>query len=99
MIARIWHGITPAARADEYLKFLETRALPDYRSVPGNLAAFILRRVEGEVAHFLTLTHWESLEAIRSFAGADIGRAKYYPEDSRFLVDFEPTVQHFEVYS
>jgi len=99
MIARIWHGITPATKADEYLKFLEDRAIPDYRSVPGNLAVFIMRRVEGEVAHFLTLTHWQSFEAIESFAGAKISKAKYYPEDSEFLIEFEPTVQHFEIFT
>lgn len=98
MIARIWHGVTPASRADDYLRFLEVRAIPDYRSTPGNVAVSILRRIEGDVAHFLTLTHWESLEAIAAFAGADVERAKYYPEDSEFLLELEPTVQHFEVY-
>jgi heme-degrading monooxygenase HmoA len=99
MIARIWQGRTPAAKADEYLAFLQQRALPDYRSTPGNRAAFILRRIDGDVAHFTTLTHWESLHAIEAFAGADIARAKYYPEDARFLLEFAPTVQHFELYS
>lgn len=99
MIARIWQGRTPAAKADEYLAFLQQRALPDYRSTPGNRAAFILRRIDGDVAHFTTLTHWESLHAIEAFAGADIARAKYYPEDAQFLLEFAPTVQHFELYS
>ena len=99
MIARIWQGRTPAAKADEYLAFLQRRALPDYRSTPGNRAAFILRRIDGDVAHFTTLTHWESLHAIEAFAGADIARAKYYPEDAQFLLEFAPTVQHFELYS
>lgn len=95
MIARIWHGTTPAAKADAYLAFLRERALPDYRATPGNLAAYILRHDEGTVAHFITLTHWESLEAIAAFAGSDIARAKYYPEDAGFLLEFEPTVQHY----
>ena len=99
MIARIWHGRTPAAKADEYLAFLQRRALPDYRSIPGNLAAWILRRDEGDVTHFITLTHWESVQAIEAFAGADIARAKYYPQDSDFLLEFEPTVQHSELYA
>jgi heme-degrading monooxygenase HmoA len=73
--------------------------LPDYRATPGNLAAFILRRAEGDVAHFTTLTHWESRQAIEAFAGKDIARAKYYAEDSGFLLEFEPTVQHHELYS
>jgi heme-degrading monooxygenase HmoA len=99
MIARVWHGKTPIAKADAYLAFLQQRALPDYRGTPGNLAAYILRRDEGNVAHFTTLTHWESLQAIEAFAGAEIARAKYYPEDIDYLVEFEPTVQHHELYS
>lgn len=98
MIARIWHGMTPAAKADAYLAFLRERALPDYRTTPGNLAAYVLRRDDGAVTHFITLTHWESLEAIEAFAGRDIARAKYYPEDTDFLIVFESTVQHYTVH-
>ncbi len=99
MIARIWHGVTPTDKADRYLAFLLERAVPDYAGTPGNKAVYVLRRPEGEVTHFITLTHWESLEAIAAFAGADIARAKYSPEDSDFLLEFEPTVQHFELYA
>ena len=99
MIARMWHGMTPATKADAYLAFLEARALPDYRGVPGNLAAHVLRRTEGDIAHFITLTFWESLQAIEAFAGAEVSRAKYYPEDASYLLEFEPTVQHWEVHS
>jgi len=95
----MWHGITRTEQADEYLAFLQQRALPDYRGTPGNIAAYILRRVEGDVTHFTTLTYWNSLQAIEAFAGADISRAKYYPEDAGFLIEFEPTVQHSELYS
>jgi len=98
MIARIWHGVTPASKADEYLDFLRERAVPDYQSIKGNRGAYILRRVEGEVSHFLALTFWESVEAIQRFAGSDIERAKYYPEDEAFLLEFEPTVTHYEVF-
>jgi heme-degrading monooxygenase HmoA len=98
VIARIWHGRTPKAKADAYLTFLRERALPDYRSTKGNCAAFVLARAEGDVAHFITLTHWESYAAIEAFAGTDISRAKYYPEDADFLLEFEPVVQHFELH-
>ena len=98
MIARLWHGRTPTDKADEYLAFLLARAIPDYASTPGNVTAQILRREEGDVTHFITLTHWESLESIRAFAGEDISRAKYYPEDAGYLLEFEPTVEHYEVY-
>jgi hypothetical protein len=95
----MWHGRTLAAKADEYLAFLQRRALPDYRSTPGNLAACILRRADGDITHFTTITHWESVRAIEAFAGVDIERAKYYPEDSNFLLEFEPNVQHSELYT
>ena len=97
MIARLWHGVTRAERADAYLAFLRQRAVPDYRSVPGNQAAYVLHRREGEQTHFLTLTFWTSKEAIQAFAGPDIERAKYYAEDRDFLLAFEPTVLHYEV--
>ncbi len=97
MIVRIWHGRTTRGRADEYARFLAERAIPDYRSVAGNLAVDVLRRDEGEVAHFLCVTRWESEAAIRGFAGADLLRAKYYPEDAGYLLEFEPEVQHYEL--
>jgi heme-degrading monooxygenase HmoA len=97
MICRIWHGITPRSKADAYTSFLEQRAVPDYRCVPGNLSVVVLRRDEAEVTHFMTVTHWESEESIRAFAGDELIRAKYYPEDKDFLLEFEPNVQHFVV--
>ena len=97
MIVRIWHGRTPRNRADEYAAFLERRAIPDYRGIAGNLDVAILRRDEREVTHFLTVTRWNSEEAIRAFAGTEVLKAKYYPEDAGFLMEFEPEVQHFSV--
>lgn len=83
-IARMWHGRTDAAKTDAYLDFLNRRAVPDYRATEGNQGVYILRRIEGAAAHFLIVTLWESREAIRRFAGNDIERAKYYPEDVDF---------------
>lgn len=97
MIARIWHGRTRAEDAEAYILFLRERAIPDYQGTPGNRGVFLLRRIESDAAHFLTITHWDSLEAIRAFAGEDISLAKYYPEDEEFLLEFEPTVQHYDL--
>ena len=97
MIARLWHGRVPTSKADAYRAFLNARAISDYRSVPGNLSVHVLERREGEVTHFITLTFWQDLESIRAFAGDDLERAKYYPEDAGFLLDFEPGVVHYEV--
>jgi len=98
MIARIWHGVTPVAKADEYLNLMRTIAIPDYRSTPGNKGAYALRRIEGDTAHFLMLTFWESETAIRTFAGEDISKAKYYDFDKNFLLELEPTSIHYEIY-
>ncbi|UNK48765.1 antibiotic biosynthesis monooxygenase [Lysobacter sp. S4-A87] len=97
MIARLWHGVTLREDAEEYLAFLRQRAVPDYRGTPGNVSVSLMHRVEGRLAHFLILTHWESLSAIEAFAGSDVTRAKYYPEDHRFLLEFEPAVVHYDV--
>lgn len=97
MIARIWHGITPVAKADEYVEFLNKTGVKDYRATEGNLAAYVLRRIEGEQAHFLTLTFWDSVESIKKFAGEDYEKARYYPEDKDFLLEFEEKVAHYEV--
>jgi len=99
MIARIWHGRTTASNADAYFDFLKARAIPDYKSVGGNRGVHLMRQLKGDVAHFITLTFWESEDAIAAFAGAEIERAKYYPEDKNFLLEFEPNVQHYEVVS
>lgn len=97
MIARIWHGITPTSKADEYVEFLNKTGVKDYRATEGNLAAYVLRSIEGGQAHFLTLTFWDSVESIKKFAGEDYEKARYYPEDKDFLLEFEEKVAHYEV--
>ena len=97
MIVRTWHGQVPSTKALRYREFLNTRAIRDYRSNAGNISVHILERKDGEITHFSTLTFWESIESIRAFAGEIIETAKYYPEDKDFLIEFEPTVLHYEV--
>ena len=97
MIVRIWHGVTDAAKSEEYIDYLGATGVPDYRSTGGNLGVYVLRRIEGARAHFLTVSFWESLEAIEAFAGSDPERARYYALDEEYLLDFEPTVEHYDV--
>jgi heme-degrading monooxygenase HmoA len=97
MIARTWHGAVPAAKAEAYLELLLRTGVPDYRATEGNRGVFVLRRFEGETAHYLLLTLWDSLQSIRSFAGEDVDEARYYPEDSEFLIEMEPRVAHYDV--
>lgn len=77
---------------------MRTVAIPDYRRVPGNKAAYVLLRTEGSIVHFQTFTLWESMDAIRAFAGEDVERAKYYDFDSDYLTELEPRVRHFDVF-
>jgi heme-degrading monooxygenase HmoA len=95
MIVRMWHGRVPAAKAGRYREFLRVRAVPDYESVEGNEAVYILERPDGEQTHFITMTFWRDEAAIRRFAGDDMARARYYPEDKDFLLEFEPEVVHY----
>ncbi|OGT28722.1 MAG: antibiotic biosynthesis monooxygenase [Gammaproteobacteria bacterium RBG_16_66_13] len=97
MIARLWHGSTPVSRSQAYLDFLLKTGVPDYRKTPGNRGVQILLRQEEDVAHFLLISLWDSMEAVGRFAGPDVDRAKYYPEDPQFLLELETTVVHYEV--
>lgn len=97
MITRMWHGKVPTKKALEYRTFLNEHAIPDYRSVEGNISVHILERTEGEITHFITLTFWKDLESIKAFAGEEVEVAKYYPEDRDFLLEFEPNVVHYAV--
>jgi len=97
MIARTWRGATTAEDADTYLEYLRETGFQQYRATPGNLGVFGLRRIVDGRAELLLLTLWESEEAIRRFAGDDISRAVFYPEDDRFLIDRDQHVDHFDV--
>jgi heme-degrading monooxygenase HmoA len=57
----------------------------------------MLRRIEGDRAEFIVLSLWESLDAIKAFAGDDIEKAVFYPQDDDFLVEREWTCLHYEV--
>jgi uncharacterized damage-inducible protein DinB/heme-degrading monooxygenase HmoA len=97
MIARSWDGVTPAAQADEYADYVRRTGVTDLAATDGNQGVYLLRRREGDRARFRVLSLWDSMEGIRRFAGDDAERARYYPEDARFLLALEPNVEHFEV--
>jgi heme-degrading monooxygenase HmoA len=97
MIVRIWHGVTPEAQADAYLNYLKATGLKEYRATAGNRGVQFLRKMSAGHAEFLTVSYWESYDAIRTFAGEDIEQPVYYPEDKEYLLEFEPEVAHYEV--
>ena len=76
---------------------MEEVGKPDSQGTPGNRGFMILSRQAGDRAEILTLSLWETLEAIRGFAGEDIGRAVFYPDDDPFLVERDIHVDHWQV--
>ena len=97
MIMRIWRGITQKEQADAYLEHLQQTALQALAVQPGQRGAWVLRRVQGDRCEFQLLSLWESLDAVRAFAGDQPERAVYFAEDDKFLLDMEPLVRLYEV--
>jgi hypothetical protein len=97
MIVRVWHGRVPAAKKQAYIDYLHRTGLKDYAATRGNRGVDLLCRDMGQLTEFLTITRWESLEAITAFAGPEALKARYYPEDAEFLTEMEPFVKHYEV--
>ena len=96
-IVRVWSGRVPLEKADSYEEFLKRRAVPDYSSTPGNLGGIILREDSKDYAKFTIITFWRSIEDVRSFAGLDYTRAKYYEEDKNYLLEFPERVEHYKI--
>lgn len=97
MIARTWHGRVPAAKADAYYEYLMKTGVADYQATPGNRGVLMHRRIEGDIAHFVLMTLWDSIDSIKRFAGEDYGKARYYPDDDDYLVEREIHVAHAEL--
>lgn len=96
MITRVWHGRTSVKDADRYLKFLLTKGTEGYKKIDGNISIRVWQRLETDCCHFYTVTEWESIDAIKQFAGDAYENAVYYPEDDGVLLEFEEKVMHYE---
>jgi heme-degrading monooxygenase HmoA len=97
MIARLWHGWTTPENASAYEEFLRSTMFPSIHAVPGFLGADLLRRdLDDEVA-FVTITRFESLDAVRAFAGEDYEQAVVEPEAQRLLSRFDQRSEHYEI--
>jgi len=99
MIARIWHGTTSLDNYEAYTDFMKSRAIPDYEQTEGFRKLTFLRNIKDNIGHFTLITFWENLEVIKNFAGEDFIKAKYYPEDQQYLLEFEEEVIHYEVFA
>jgi len=97
MVSRTWWGATRADDAADYLDYLRKTGLAEYARVPGHRRTLTLRRIDRGRAEFLIITLWDSMAAVRQFAGDDPERAVFYPEDDRYLVARDDHVTHYEV--
>lgn len=97
MIARTWRGATKAENSERYLEYLHRTGFAGFRNTPGSRGAMGLRRVADGRAEFLLISLWDSYEAIRRFAGEEIDRAVFFPDDERFLIERDESVSHYDV--
>jgi heme-degrading monooxygenase HmoA len=95
MITRMWRGWTAASDADAYERFLLTDLLPEVAELPGFVGARILRRGTGDEEEFVTLVTFESLDAVRAFAGEDYEVPVIEPEAQRLLSRYEERALHY----
>jgi heme-degrading monooxygenase HmoA len=97
MIARVWKGTVRQSDGDGYARYLQETGVAAYAATPGNRGVWMLRRDVDGLTEFVMFTLWESLDAVKAFAGDEHERAVFYPEDDRFLVDRDLTATHYEV--
>jgi len=96
-VARQWKGVVKPGLADQYIRHLQRETLPSLERLEGFIVATIVRREIDDGTEFQVTTLWRSLDAIKAFAGDDIQLARYYSQDKRYLLEFEPTVVHYDV--
>jgi heme-degrading monooxygenase HmoA len=97
MIGRFWRGWATAEHAQAYEELFRTSILPGLQRIDGFAGAYVLRRdAEGEV-ELMTITLFESFDAIRAFAGNEPALAHVTAEARQLLSRFEHTVIHYEV--
>jgi heme-degrading monooxygenase HmoA len=99
MIARIWQARSRPGMGKAYYSYLEETGLKEYRATEGCKDVIVLTREIGDQTEYLLITYWDSMEAVRRFAGPEPERAVYYPEDDRYFSeeDRRPFVKHYQV--
>jgi heme-degrading monooxygenase HmoA len=97
MIARHWRGWTAPENADAYQKLLSGTVLPALKKISGYRGGYVLRRDVGEEVEFVVVNLFDSIEAVKQFAGPDYTVAQFEPEARRLLARVEPFAIHYEV--
>jgi heme-degrading monooxygenase HmoA len=97
MIIREWRGRASRSGSDAYPAHFRSAVVPELRKIPGFLGACLSQRQRGDQVEFLVLTRWQSMDAIRLFAGSAVDKAVVEPGAVAALIDFDDSVQHYEV--
>lgn len=97
MILRMWRGVVKSEQREAYIEYQKQVGPPGYREVSGHVATYMVGREIGDNYELSFLTLWESWDAIYSFSGDPVDKAKYYDHDFEYLIDPPETVEHYEV--
>lgn len=97
MIARHWRGWTKLKDAEAYEKLLKETVLPGLKAVAGYRGGYVLRSDGAEETEFVVINFFDSLDAVKRFAGADYAIAVFEPEAKKLLSRIEPAATHYEV--
>jgi uncharacterized protein len=96
-ILRIWRARSTVEKVGEYIQYATTKVFPALRAIEGHRGAYLLRRAVNDAVELVVLTLWESMEAVRKFAGVKAEKAVVDPEARALLTSFDESVRHFEV--
>lgn len=97
MIARIWSGAVRQEDSDGYTEYMRETGVAAYAETSGNRGVWMLRRDVADRTEFVMFTLWDSVDAVKNFAGEDYETAVFYPEDERFLIERDSLASHYEV--
>ena len=97
MIARTWRCMATSEKVADYVSHFERNVFPELRALTGFSEAFILRRPLNDAVEITVMTLWESMDAIRSFAGDQVERAVVTADAEAVLISYDPTVIHSDV--
>ena len=97
MVARVWHGRTPADKTDEYRQYLFEAGVKKIATLPGNRGVQMMVSDTADRGEFMVISYWDSIDAIKGYAGSDYTKVHDLPRDRDFLIDKESLVRHFSL--
>ncbi len=89
--------MTQKSKREGHVEQIKNTGMKDFARLKGNMGAFVLARDVGDESEFVVISLWDSMEAVKAFAGDGADKPRYYPGDDEFLLEKEPSVKHYEV--